>query len=127
MFVGGVKMLFAQQLATRPNILFIIADDWSYGHCSILGDSAVKTPTFDSLSKAGTFFTQAHCTAPSCTPSRASVSYQLINLAYKKEYSDLLKKMDSELHNWMHSTSDPRVVKNGQIFESAPYYGNKTK
>jgi N-sulfoglucosamine sulfohydrolase len=64
----------APQAATaRPNILFIIADDWSYPHAGAYGDRAVKTPTFDRVAREGALFTNAYCASPSCTPSRASL------------------------------------------------------
>ncbi len=58
---------------TPPNILFIIADDWSYPHASILGDKVVQTPTFDRLAKEGAIFQHAYCASPSCAPSRAAI------------------------------------------------------
>ena len=56
-----------------PNILFLIADDWSYPHAGIYGDPVVRTPTFDRLAKEGALFTNAYVTSPSCSPSRASI------------------------------------------------------
>lgn len=58
---------------TRPNILFMIADDWSYPHAGVYGDPVVRTPTFDRLANEGAFFENAYCAAPSCSPSRASI------------------------------------------------------
>ena len=57
----------------RPNILFLIADDWSYPHAGIYGDKVVRTPTFDFLAKNGAIFHHAYCASPSCSPSRASI------------------------------------------------------
>ncbi len=57
----------------RPNILFCVADDWSWPHAGILGDKVVKTPAFDRVAKEGALFTHAFCVAPSCTPSRAAM------------------------------------------------------
>ncbi len=62
--------LTAQQ---RPNILFLIADDWSYPHAGVYGDPVVRTPTFDRLAREGALFHQAFVTSPSCSPSRASI------------------------------------------------------
>ncbi|MCS7015810.1 MAG: sulfatase, partial [Gemmatales bacterium] len=59
--------------AERLNILFCIADDWSYPHASIYGDAVVRTPTFDRIAREGTLFTNCYCAAPSCTPSRAAI------------------------------------------------------
>lgn len=61
------------QAADRPNILFCIADDWSYPHAGIYGDPVVRTPTFDRIAKEGALFTRCYCAAPSCTPSRAAI------------------------------------------------------
>jgi N-sulfoglucosamine sulfohydrolase len=57
----------------KPNILFILADDWSYPYASLYGDSTIRTPTIDRLAQNGTVFTNAYCAAPSCTPSRAAI------------------------------------------------------
>ncbi len=56
-----------------PNILFCIADDWSWPHASVAGDKVVKTPTFDRVVREGVLFQNAFVTAPSCTPSRGSI------------------------------------------------------
>ena len=56
-----------------PNILFIIADDWSYPHASIYDDEAVQTPHFDRIAREGLLFDNAFVSSPSCTPSRAAV------------------------------------------------------
>ena len=63
----------AQQPTARPNILVVIADDWSSPHAGILGDPVVKTPTFDRVAREGVLFRNAFVAAPSCTPSRASL------------------------------------------------------
>jgi N-sulfoglucosamine sulfohydrolase len=57
----------------RPNILFCLADDWSWPHASIAGDKVVKTPTFDRVARDGVLFTNAYVSAPSCTPSRGAI------------------------------------------------------
>ena len=62
-----------QPANSRPNILVIIADDWSYPHAGAYGDKVVKTPTFDRVAREGVLFRNAFAAAPSCTPSRASL------------------------------------------------------
>jgi arylsulfatase A-like enzyme len=56
-----------------PNILLIIADDWSWPHASVYGDNVVSTPAFNRVAAQGAIFTQAFCASPSCTPSRSSI------------------------------------------------------
>lgn len=57
----------------RPNILFAIADDWSWPHAGAYGDPVVKTPTFDRLAREGILFQHAFVSSPSCTPSRGAI------------------------------------------------------
>ena len=59
---------------SRPNILFMIADDHRHSALGALGTEAVSTPTFDQLMTDGTCFTQAHIMGSTsgavCMPSR---------------------------------------------------------
>ncbi|MFO0957134.1 MAG: sulfatase [Isosphaeraceae bacterium] len=57
----------------RPNIVFLIADDWSYPHAGAYGDRAFKTPNFDRVAKEGVLFRRSYCVSPSCTPSRGAI------------------------------------------------------
>jgi arylsulfatase A-like enzyme len=57
----------------RPNIVLIIADDWSWPHAGAYGDPVVKTPAFDRVAAEGVRFTRAYCASPSCTPSRGAL------------------------------------------------------
>src|ERR1700733_15275156 len=57
----------------RPNILFAIADDWSWPFTSIAGDRTAKTPAFDRVAHEGVLFRHAHAVAPTCTASRGSI------------------------------------------------------
>jgi arylsulfatase A-like enzyme len=62
-----------QQAPARPNILLVIADDWSYPHAGAYGDRSVATPAFDRVAGEGARFINAFTAAPSCTPSRAAI------------------------------------------------------
>lgn len=59
--------------AAKPNIVVIYADDLGFGDISCQGATAVSTPNIDSLAASGTRFTDAHSSAPTCTPSRYSL------------------------------------------------------
>ena len=61
------------KLPTKPNILFAIADDWSFGHAGVYGCKWVKTPTMDRVARDGILFTQAYTPNGKCSPSRACV------------------------------------------------------
>jgi len=56
-----------------PNILILMSDNHTWNHLGCYGDPVIKTPTIDQLSESGIRFTNAYCSAPSCTPARASM------------------------------------------------------
>ena len=56
-----------------PNILLVIADDWSHPHAGVYGDRTLSTPAFDRVAREGALFANAFTAAPSCTPSRAAL------------------------------------------------------
>lgn len=58
---------------SRPNLLLILADNWSYPHASAYGDKVVRTPTFDALAARGALFNHAFAPFPSCSASRAAM------------------------------------------------------
>ena len=58
--------------ATRPNVLFIALDDMNDWIGPLKGHPQTSTPNMDALAGRGVTFTNAHCQAPLCNPSRAS-------------------------------------------------------
>lgn len=59
--------------ATRPNIVFILADDLGYGDLQCYGHPRIRTPHLDRLADQGTRFTQFYVSHSVCSPSRASL------------------------------------------------------
>ncbi len=57
----------------NPNVLFISIDDLNDWIGCMKGHPQAKTPNIDRLAKRGVLFTNAHCAAPACNPSRAAV------------------------------------------------------
>ena len=81
-FILGVFLLslfsvancFAEERSCeKPNILLISIDDLNDWVGCLGGHPQAKTPFIDQLAKEGVLFTNAHCQAPVCTPSRASL------------------------------------------------------
>lgn len=58
---------------SKPNILFISIDDLNDWVGCFGGHPQVKTPHMDALASRGVAFTNAHCQAPICNPSRVSM------------------------------------------------------
>lgn len=57
----------------RPNVLFIAIDDLNDWINCMGGREGVHTPNLDRLAKRGVLFTNAHCAAPACNPSRVAI------------------------------------------------------
>lgn len=57
----------------RPNIVFIIFDDWGWNHAGAYGCTWVKTPNFDRIAREGVLFKNAFTSNPKCSPCRASI------------------------------------------------------
>lgn len=55
---------------TKPNIIFILADDLGYAELGAYGQQKIKTPHIDQLASQGIRFTDFYCGSPVCAPSR---------------------------------------------------------
>ena len=64
---------FTSAAEQPPNIVLLISDDDDYEHFGFMGDKIARTPTLDGLANAGSLFTVAHCPAPLCRSSLASL------------------------------------------------------
>jgi len=63
----------ARAAGERHNVLFIAVDDLNDWIGCLGGHPDTKTPNFDRLARRGVLFTNAHCAAPLCNPSRAAI------------------------------------------------------
>ena len=76
LFVSGrLAHLPAAEIDERPNVVFILADDLGIGDVECYGRErcAIETPHLDSLARDGMRFTDAHCVASVCVPSRIAI------------------------------------------------------
>ncbi|MCW3465270.1 arylsulfatase [Chitinophaga nivalis] len=58
------------QAQSKPNIIFIYADDLGYAETGAYGQQKIKTPHLDRLAKEGVRFTQFYTSTPVCAPAR---------------------------------------------------------
>ena len=64
----------ARPAGGRPrNVLFLMADQHCKSVMGVAGDQRARTPNLDALARSGVRFSNAYCTNPLCTPSRASI------------------------------------------------------
>ena len=61
-------------MASKPNVIVIMADDLGFGDIGCYGAKPknLKTPHIDQLAKEGLRFTSGYCSASTCTPTRYS-------------------------------------------------------
>ncbi len=71
-WIAGLQLLAAAQ-SSHPNVLFVVVDDLNDWVGCLHGHPQALTPNLDNLARNGTLFSNAHCQAPLCNPSRASV------------------------------------------------------
>lgn len=62
-----------QKNDNRPNIVFILVDQWRGDCLSILGHPVVDTPNLDELAHRGALFTSAYSACPTCITARANI------------------------------------------------------
>ncbi len=65
------SIAFAGQ-PSRPNIVFILADDLGYGDLGCFGREDIRTPELDAMAAAGVRFTAHYANGPECSPTRAA-------------------------------------------------------
>lgn len=58
---------------SKPNILFILADDLGYGDLGINGNPVLKTPNIDALARRSVVCKSGYSAAPVCMPSRITI------------------------------------------------------
>lgn len=68
-----LSMAVPARTAEKPDILFIAIDDLNDWTGVLGGHPQAKTPNLDRLMARGVTFTNAHCAAPACNPSRAAL------------------------------------------------------
>ena len=70
---GEIGKTVESETQASPNVLFIAVDDLNNWLGCLKGHPNAKTPNIDRLAASGVLFSNAHCQAPLCGPSRASI------------------------------------------------------
>ena len=87
--------------AVRPNILYLLADDWAWPHASCLGAPGIKTPVFDRLVREGVMFRNAQYIRKD--------PFELHNLAGDPALAETVALLDTRLMAELKATADPRL------------------
>lgn len=87
-YILAINGFLLGQQTTAPNVLFIAIDDLNDWVGGLNGHPQAITPNMDRLARRGVLFTNAHCQAPICQPSRTSLltgTYPFSNGVYDVE------------------------------------------
>jgi arylsulfatase A-like enzyme len=121
---------------SRPNIIFILTDDFGWSDAECYGNQFHETPNIDRLARAGMRFTNFHTASPVCSPTRASIltglyaerlgmtqpaaHIELVNLkAYLPKQADAGDKVVEPKSTTRLDTSFPTLAK---ALQSAGYH-----
>lgn len=72
LLAGAAAVLSVHAAAKKADVVFIVVDDLNDWVGVLGGHPQSKTPNIDALAKRGVLFSNAHCNAPTCNPSRKS-------------------------------------------------------
>lgn len=67
------KSIIKTKEVSKPNIIYILADDLGYADISCYGQTKFNTPNIDKLAKGGMLFTQHYSGSTVCAPSRSAL------------------------------------------------------
>ena len=105
LFLFASVTVLSAASATKPNIVYLLADDLGYGDVQALNPSRgkIKTPHLDRLAAQGMTFTDAHSGSSVCTPTR----YGLLTGRYA--WRSRLQK------GVLDGTDDPPLIAEGRL------------
>lgn len=72
-FLGALGTAAAAAVPKRPNIVFILADDYGWKDTTYNGSTFYETPNLDRLAKQGMVFTDGYSASPVCSPTRSAL------------------------------------------------------
>jgi len=121
-FVVSLLLCLAASAAnppTRPNVLFVLADDLGWGDLSCYGNTLSKTPHLDRLAADGTLFTQFYVAGPVCSPSRCGFFTGQIPARHRihGHYSTKPTNAARGMSDWL----EPSVPNVARTFRAAGY------
>ena len=109
----------------KPNVLFIAVDDLNHWVGYTGRNPQTVTPNIDRLASLGMAFTNAHCAAPACNPSRAALMSGMrpnTTACYKNPdfWTRFIPEGKTISHHFRQNGY--RAIGMGKIFHSDSYY-----
>ncbi|MCG8389537.1 MAG: arylsulfatase [Cytophagales bacterium] len=112
-----------ESASSKPNIIYILADDLGYAELGSYGQNLIETPHLDALAEDGMRFTQHYSGAPVCAPSRCVLlTGQHTGRAYIRGNDEWASR--GEVWNFAKATEDPHLEGQRPIPADIPTIGN---
>lgn len=70
LFILALLPAFSASASERPNIIYLMLDEWGYFESGHMGHSEILTPNIDRFASEGMRLTNAYAGAPVCGPTR---------------------------------------------------------
>ena len=111
---------------SKPNIIYILADDLGYAEVGAYGQEKIETPNIDALAKSGMLFTQHYTSAPVCAPARHMLlTGKHAGHAYIRSNSEWGERGD--VWNYRAMAKDSTLEGQGPMPDSTITIGDKLK
>lgn len=91
---AAILMSCETQETVKPNVVFVLTDQWRAQDVGYAGNEQVQTPAIDQLATEGVVFTKTVSTIPVCTPARATLMTGKYPLSHGVFYNDKPLKTD---------------------------------
>ena len=117
--LSALSSAIAANPASRPNIIFILADDWGWGDLGSHGHPYLKTPHLDRLATQGTDFRQFTVASGVCSPSRAAILTGRFPARFG--IHGHFATVESHVQRGMPDWLDPKVVLLPRLLQQAGY------
>lgn len=116
--LGAVPSL-VETSERRPNIVFILGDDWGWGDLGCYGNPGIKTPNLDKLASQGLRFTQFYVNSPVCSPTRTGIMTGQFPSRHRVfgHFSNSQENKRRNMPGWL----DPKVVTLPRLLKTAGY------
>jgi N-acetylgalactosamine-6-sulfatase len=103
----------------KPNVVFILADDWGWGDLGCYGHRRLRTPNLDRMARQGTLFTQFYVSSGVCSPSRTAflTSHFPARHAIHGHFATHQMNADRGMPDWL----DPKVPTVTKLLKEADY------
>jgi len=113
----------SEEATTKPNIIYILADDLGYAELGCYGQELIETPNIDKLAEAGMRFTQHYSGSPVCAPSRCVLLTGMhTGHAYIRGNDEWRERGD--VWDYAKAVEDPNLEGQRPIPDSIPTIGN---